>query len=142
MAQSPERHWRFDSSILYQASTAERRKLIASFITVVKGFELGSGYHRYIITNLSRNEGAQLDQVMKSCEAAVRKIQMNWPMCYPVSPNANIHQRWAVKFHNDQVEYLHKGGQARSVGGIVRLIGLNPRIVVQSFDSAGMIIMN
>lgn len=143
MAQSPERRWRFDLSIFYHAPTSERRKLIAWLVTTVKGFEPGSEYHRYIVTNLSRNEGAQLDHVMKSCEAAIRKIQLDWPVCFPVPAGASTSQSWAVKFHNHRLEYLEKRRDVvRPIGGVVELRRLRPYVVVRYFDDAGMIIMN
>jgi len=111
--------WRFDSSVLYHSDLESRRRLIAHLILIIKEKAPRSGYHRYLITHLSSKTHADLDEIMQRCETELRKIQIEWPMCYPSSIAGEAASVVSSKVIHHHAEYLAGNTRADQYGAVV-----------------------
>lgn len=139
---SPVRSFRFDLSPLYRGDHETRCTLISNLIVMIGGFEPGSHQHDVIFRNLLELHPRILDAVRGECVRKIRRIQLDWPLCYSRSEVIQWHGSVAEKLRHHELVMMSLGERVDAGVYQARRMMLSPRGIVEAFDKAGWIVMN
>lgn len=128
-------------SPLYRGDHEMRCELISNLIVMISDFEPGSHQHDVIFRNLLELHPRILDAVRTECMHRIRRIQLDWPICYSRGVASMLPAHVAVKLRDHELAIMAIGERMRPCEA-KKIMLLSPAGIVDAFDRAGMITMN